>query len=268
MFYLQKPEFLKAELWEKEKKEYRIWIFLYGILLSLFLLLNFTQWILAIVTYNKELMSQNQFTTPLIFSIANFLLVSWTVINYFLTVYKSYKNKSFAFISGFTLFIFTIISFMNIISYLTLLFQDFSKTLENFKSITGIMLFTLTLISLLTIYPQRKVKLIKRMFLIAENYERAQKVAEELKNSDFEKMFGNFGAFGPNATRNPNQTASATGENVQNQPEEDLKSKEYREKLQSLSTEQIRKIAQKFQISGYESLSREKLIEILIKLNK
>ncbi|MEA4115658.1 hypothetical protein VBM87_02600 [Mycoplasma sp. 744] len=135
------------------------------------------------------------------------------------------------------------------------------------------------LLALMYIVFVSRLKKLKITSWRINQYENLKKTEEFLKNNPtdlnniFKNIFGNANVFYEdnkenNATDNITESKSTTQAN-ENLTEEEIKINQERKKLSELNNTTLYEIAQKLYISGYEQMSRDEIIETILKtLNK
>ncbi|MBN3535010.1 Rho termination factor N-terminal domain-containing protein [Mycoplasma procyoni] len=262
-FFSMKPQNDLKQLWEKEKKEYRPWIFGFLALAVIFVISSLSILILSII----KLTSATETNTG-VFVVASmlfFIFGTLGTVNYIIGLKKSYKEKNFARISPNS----TSSLFFGSFLYNLYFFGGISWQLQANISQPLYIVYLVSLpVAIGIILTNSKIRKICREFALVEAYEKAQ---EQLKNLNLDELlkdnaFGPLGEmFNQQHTKNTQEDQKAEPSNIHQETDEEIK---IRMKLEDLDLDQLHKLAQKLEISGYQEMSREELIKILIKLNK
>ena len=291
------------ELWKNEKSKYRVWILLFGIGIFLIFSLLLSSFILDLVdrpSIQQKLIDSNEsignmqqawsvfMPRFLILPIAQISILIFGLVYYITSIYNSYKMKTFARISLISTSIVSIgalLSLYNLITTFVIprggnLGERFSTPGELFRFINY---FIVIFVWISTV---GQVVRIRNSFLISER-------AEKLKNDPRYQAFlnGNFqqqpnSGFGfpfgfnqnPNqgfnnnteqgaANKNPeNSNASQGGKNNEVKAKVSEKSAN-EDKLSKMTLIQLKEVAKKLSISGYEKMNKKTLIETILRVS-
>ncbi|WP_033161360.1 Rho termination factor N-terminal domain-containing protein [[Mycoplasma] collis] len=267
------------ELWQNEPKKYRYWIIGQSITIILYFLIytiaaSFLLIYIAQSTGSENLKTNDNLNFYSKFSTWIFFIIPLIIISvyfYFKGLKLSYKNKNFIYLSSSSISLFSFLSVAFVFVYIIIIGTHFDvlKEIFSFKNIYlstySILNLILTIFGGITLFIHIGVKNIKKEFIIAFNQERMNQFNELLKsqNFDIEKMQNDL--FNMNKQNNP-QSKQNINEDDEKNKEKDVENKEF-EKLNKLPIEQLRKIAAQLEISGYETLTKEELIKIILKVN-
>ncbi|MDW2920929.1 Rho termination factor N-terminal domain-containing protein [Mesomycoplasma ovipneumoniae] len=247
-----------AELWKNEKKQYRIWIFSYPLLLLLLGVFLSVQLFLDLDIRN----------IGRAFSILSILFTVTSLFFYVYSVFTSYKAKDFAPL-GDRSFFFTFVSFstaaLSIINSTIVMIGNLSLNNQNFVAILTIQIILIGLIFVLIPFFLTKVLKIKSIFKLSRTLFIIEKRIDEMKKdpkaySEFMNIF-DLGHQNPMNAQQANNPENTQTQEAQNKP----KTKEERIKiaLEKLNLTQLHEIAQKLEISGFEQLKKQELIKLL-----
>ncbi|MCI8283394.1 hypothetical protein FEF31_01635 [Mesomycoplasma hyopneumoniae] len=257
-----------AELWKNEKKQYRIWIFTYPILLALLAILLGVQIILNFDSKRIEL----------ILSILSILFTGATLFFYIISLFISYKEKDFASLGNRSFFVNLIgfsLSLISILHSTVSMIKDLKKDDKYFILILVIQIILVGLVFFLIPYFYTRVLKIKSIFRLSHSIIIFEKQINELKNdpqtySKYMDIF-NMAQNNPHQT-NQNNTTNPSDLNVDNEinntkTEKPIsKTEKIRIALEKLPLTNLYEIAKKLEISGYQDLKKQELIELLIRI--
>lgn len=266
-----------SELWKNEKKQYRLWIFLYLAVLVLSLILITSE---VVILNSKN--EANPYLWTGIISISLFVI---SIINFAISIFQSYKNKSFISIGQYaflpTMFanLFSIGIGFYILSNIVIQGNTGAKISQDlYNSVTVITV--LLLLDLLLLFPflLRQVSKIRNEFRISYNSEQIEKQMEEIKNNPekynaFMNMFGQFGSFGQqtnSAKTNKNSYSTSDSKDESNFSTNNnfttKKEEQIYNKVNNLSITELHKLAQKLEISSYSEMDNKELVNIIVKI--
>ncbi|UWD33966.1 hypothetical protein [Mesomycoplasma molare] len=258
------------ELWKEEKK-HKPKLILLAILMIFILLISSALLISTSIFLTVEDQTfYNYEQNILLFSLLSMFIASFSFYSYISSIKKSYDNKNLAFISQRSYSLLFLLSFIfpiYLISYFVN--NDFLKNKSLFKTVEVILPFILTLILVLitwiTLFIFMNIRKIQKDFLIAHHTEQAKKVLENLP--ELNNIFDKFSSF--ENTDDLNKQKQKTSEDKQSKEENKFskEKEELKEKLQKLEIEKLRNIASKLEISGIENMSKEELIQIIVRLS-
>ncbi|MGZ9428980.1 hypothetical protein [Mycoplasma sp. 1012] len=267
-----KPEKTLQELWdEKDKYKNSLWFF--SSILILMIILSSALFVVTAIFYSNYSQEENTtfasfLQTILIFSVTSTFLISIVTFLFFNSFTKINKNKNFSFLGGLNLLSFYLIWIL--IWFVSLLIREpIIRNAANTKSfifITPIILFTiLAVFSLIMWYPWKLLRSIQRSFVLAYQYEQFQKFTQ---NFDLNAILKDFQKQNIYPNENIKEPLNKEGQTVEvTKEEQDPKKEELKQKLSKLDKAQLVKIAEKLQISGVDSLSKEELIKIIVRLS-
>ncbi|WP_027121408.1 Rho termination factor N-terminal domain-containing protein [Mycoplasma leonicaptivi] len=272
-----------GKLWSKEKSHFRIWIILFGVILSLIFIFSIIYPILMSVykhvfieefnktaknaqeaqnfsaSYNSLILSSSFFT------FANFLIILF----YWKSIYISYKKKDFQFISSGVLFA---TRFYGILLAIVLIFGGRGNLPTNQiqkifygLNIAETILWVITGLVFGYIVSRIRFLFVSQSFR-AKIKEQEKNFAEFIKNyqedpnftSNLQDFTGNLNSF-MNFDKN---TQTTNNEDITKKTSSNIsKKKQEIEKLSNLSIERLHLIAQKLNIFGYQEMTKDELIE-------
>ncbi|CAM9096638.1 Rho termination factor N-terminal domain-containing protein [Mycoplasma marinum] len=281
------------EMWKNEPNKFRQWIILLGASLLIFATLLVISIILVSTNISSirsdllDIMQKNisvndwdqnsaeSGVNHFIYfrligaSVFMAILIIVGLVLYGITVYKAYKNKTFSKISGFTIYFSEFVGFLAMI----LMVYQFS-TMVSFTQImkenSGIIVWVSAQVFSITLFVFAwQVSRIRKQFAYAE------KIEEMKKNPQFQEMQAqmqnlfaqaqqNSGNYGPTAgktTQNDNSNSSPI-----NAEASEIKESPEVTELKKLKIEELRNIAFQLSISGYDKMSKDELIEIIIRV--
>lgn len=266
-----------SELWEKEKKEYRIWIIAWIAILFIFLALIFSSSIVFWINkeeYCQFLVETGKISTTeakqiiqanWIYNLITTIIITTIIGYYYYSIFNSYKNKNFAFLKN-NLIIFLL--FLCIFHLSSAIFSSVKRTQSSVSDIISISSSAYLVIASLLSFS--KINKINKIFRQSLNKEYLEKQIEELKKMNIFQD-GKFDPFN-NAFFNPNNNDNNVGEQSAEPKEktnaEDILEIEKINKLKELKIEQLHKMAQTLEISGFENMTKEELAKIIAKLTK
>ena len=262
------------DLWEQDRKWFNLWILGFFVCLLVLLALN----IVIIAQYaldasgiktryselliansndvkNADLYAENYWRYGIIDGSINSAIVAITIYSLIHSFILSYRRKSFSSISTWpTLFVFiqAIYSFFSLFKLLI-----YGITLKTSFEITwaNIISFSLSFVYLLTWFIfSRNVALIRRIFFFSE------KMSE--MNNIYSEMFNN----GHTHVHNQESTLNNSTNNSNSENNSDYKNNQTWLRIYNLGDEQLKELAKKLSISGYESMSKDELVKIIFEI--
>lgn len=279
MDYLNLKELVhksEKEIFEEEKTFRKVFIAFLACLLFLFSLFltsgilaaidwanpDFTNKIMnSLMENNPEALDSwiqwemnNKFSSWVIspFISASVILISG--VFFVISLLKSYKQKTFKFLSTFSSFLVGFMAFMavtNLFWSLIVITNWGSTTLYDFIIISWIAASSTIII---WFFVSRNISLIKRITMISIQREQNANFMSELM-----KRNGNA-----SSQYQSNNKTTTFGTNKQNTNKENPEVVKYKEKLNKLNEKDLQKIAQKLYIAGSESIEKEELINIIL----
>lgn len=271
-----------SELWKNEKKQYRLWIFSYLAALVFSLILITIQ--VIILNWNNTSQKTGFLPTGGVLSV---ILLLFSVINFIVSVFQSYKNKSFiligqnAFIPTILAHIFSIGIAIYALSDIILPGNDGNKIDQGlYDWLTIVTSFLLIHSLLLFPFLLRQVSKIRNEFRISYNSEQIEKQMEEIKKNPeqynaFMNIFGQFGSFSQNSnstnTTHTTQNSNTNDSKEQKNPSSNSqftnkKEEQIFNKVSALSITELYRLAEKLEISSYKEMSTKELISIIVKI--
>ncbi|MDW2834436.1 Rho termination factor N-terminal domain-containing protein [Mesomycoplasma ovipneumoniae] len=250
-----------AELWKNEKKQYRIWIFSYPVLLLLLSVFLSVQLFLDLDIKN----------IGRAFSILSILFTAANLFFYVYSIFTSYKAKDFAPI-GDRSFFFSFVSFssaaLSIINSTVVIIGNLSLNNQNFAVILTIQIILIALIFVLIPFFYTKVLRIKSIFKLSRTLVIIEKRIDEMKKdpkafSEFMNIF-DLGHQNPMNSQQANNLENTQTQKAQNKPQ--TKEEKIKIALEKLDLTQLQEIAQKLEISGFEQLKKQELIKLLTQI--
>ncbi|MGL5590975.1 MAG: hypothetical protein ACRDCH_02800 [Metamycoplasmataceae bacterium] len=259
-----------SELWEEEKK-YRWWIIGFATSLVVLFLLNLIFIIFAyvnetaLITAFKGFANTNENQAKELFETITIFCLMWTIafflssIAFIYSIFNSYKIKSFEKLDSFSSFFLGFQTFYSFLSIFNLRNPDYND--NTFM----ILYFMLPLLSApVWLLLARQVKKIKRSFFIAKRQEEItafyQANQGQMGNNGFQSPFG-F-PFQQPAQQEPINASQVVDENFE------AKQDPKYSKLEKMSLEQLRKIADRLSISGIEEMTKPELIKIILSVTQ
>lgn len=255
------------ELWKNEKKQYRIWIFTYPVLLFLLVALLGVQ---LFLNFDTKSLAR-------VFSILSILFTGATLSFYLVSLFISYREKDFASI-GNRSFLVTFVAFMSaslsiIISTVSMV-SDLKPENENFVAILVIQIILFGLVFILIPYFYSKVLKIKSIFRLSRSIIVFEKQISELKKDPqaFSKFMNIFDLSEENIKNinininNGSSTNDNTNSEEQTKKKPASKSEKIKKALEKLALSNLHEIAQKLEISGYQDLKKPELIDLLTRI--
>ncbi|TQF63894.1 hypothetical protein BA183_03890 [Mycoplasmopsis bovis] len=202
----------------------------------------------------------------------------------FISVLQGYKKKNFAKIYTWPLTIYFIILFVNIWNSVSAIIQGRDINASGIKDFSTYILVRMILTILFTIILAvayfvfvRKYMFIKAAYITVQKYEEAQKQLED--NPELRELVQNIqAAFGGDLSSKTNESGSysAEGENESEEfnektddnnnevnPAKIAREKNY-ERLMNLPNEKLYDAAQKLYISGYQSMEKAALANLIL----
>ena len=284
------------ELWKNEKSKYRHWILLFGIGILIVFALQLTSFILNMTSVNQiknalskaeqeayPNLSQTQIQTSvnyiftrtfMIFPIIQFSFVGLGILYFITTVYHSYKKHSFARISQWATMVIGIGAFIAIYQLLNMAWSSSSRIVINESFRGGIFQF-INYFLVIGVYFGTSVKVsrIRREFAISERVEKLkndpmfQQQMEAYKNM-MQNGGMQMGPMGPivnpqTATKTNNN--SNTGNASTSQVDKPKISKEEKD-LNNMTIVQLREVAKKLLISGFEKMKKPEIIKAILRV--
>ncbi|MGL5617945.1 MAG: Rho termination factor N-terminal domain-containing protein [Metamycoplasmataceae bacterium] len=260
-----------SELWEEEKK-YRWWIIGFAASLVVLFLLNVSFVVFAyvnedsLITAFKSFYQTNQEAqAKQLFETITITCITWTIalflgsIAFIYSIYNCYKIKSFEKLDSFSSF------FLGFQTFYSLFFVFNYRNGEFFDNTFMIFYFVLPLLSIpVWLLLARQVKRIKRSFFIAKRQEEItafyQSNQEQIVNNGFQSPFG-F------PFQQPTQQSPVDANQVVDEHFEVKQDPKYF-KLEKMSLEQLRKIADRLSISGIDEMTKPELIKIILSVTQ
>lgn len=255
------------ELWKNEKKQYRIWIFTYPVLLFLLVALLGVQ---LFLNFDTKSLAR-------VFSILSILFTGATLSFYLVSLFISYKEKDFANI-GNRSFLVTFVAFMSaslsiIISTVSMV-SDLKPENENFVAILVIQIILFGLVFILIPYFYSRVLKIKSIFRLSRSIIVFEEQISELKKDPqaFSKFMNIFDLSDENIKNinininNGSSTNDNTNSEEQTEKKPTSKSEKIKKALEKLALSNLYEIAQKLEISGYQDLKKPELIDLLTRI--
>ncbi|MGL5733107.1 MAG: Rho termination factor N-terminal domain-containing protein [Metamycoplasmataceae bacterium] len=260
-----------SELWEEEKK-YRWWIIGFAISLVILFLLNLIFLVLvyvnkdSLITFFKGLPESSQLKAESFFNNLALSSVFYTSallfcsISFIYSIYISYKIKSFEKLNSFAsiwLGIQTFFGFYSLFSFI----MTFNNGETFFGNTFMIINFVLPILSIpVWLLLARQVRKIKRSFFIAKRQEEISAFYQanqgQMGNNGFQSPFG-F-PFQQQAQQGPIDVNQVVDEHFE------VKQDPKYSKLEKMTIEQLRKIADKLSVSGIEEMSKPELIKTIL----
>ncbi|AJR12162.1 50S ribosomal protein L20/uncharacterised domain fusion protein [Mesomycoplasma dispar] len=255
------------ELWKNEKKQYRIWIFTYPVLLFLLVALLGVQ---LFLNFDTKSLAR-------VFSILSILFTGATLSFYLVSLFISYREKDFASI-GNRSFLVTFVAFMSaslsiIISTVSMV-SDLKPENENFVAILVIQIILSGLVFILIPYFYSRVLKIKSIFRLSRSIIVFEEQISELKKDPqaFSKFMNIFDLSEENIKNinininNGSSTNDNTNSEEQTEKKPTSKSEKIKKALEKLALSNLHEIAQKLEISGYQDLKKPELIDLLTRI--
>lgn len=292
------------ELWKDEKSKYRHWIILFGISIIIIFALLLTALILNAVhgdsikeslfnwgngkinfngiktgnneQYNIDLNAWSNHYWKfniIITQSVKIIIVLIGIILYFSTVQKAYKNKTFSHLSSWATMAIGIGALMG-------MWQLFSLFNNNaiFSYSEGIYDFILYILPIgIFIFVSRPVVVIKRKFAYSEKIEsiknspQYQQMKQQMNGQTGPTQPNNMGPMGPMGQPFPNgSTPKEAGKSTQPQPvKKELTASERRTKeLMNMKLEDLKEVAKKLSISGYDIMSKKETVEAIVRITE
>ncbi|TQC54021.1 hypothetical protein E1I18_01010 [Mycoplasmopsis mucosicanis] len=267
-------------LWENEPTKFRKFIIgstVSSIIISLFYFLNFLLGIIDTFYFEgksfKDLTGANSF--DLFFSILLVGAVIYFSIDWVISVFKSYKNKSFRFLSNNTLIFYGILSFVAVLQLISLFFTKLNNSNQQLNPVRIINLVTQVFLNVLLVVFYyvffRKTKKIYVLFAQVHQHE------EMMKQPEYKQLVESVQDLINNANNAASSSSASQSESQQNQNDEEeaiivnaAKEKEdkYYKRLLELPNEKLFEIAKKLSISGYETMEKEELARTIITITQ
>ncbi|MCR8613217.1 MAG: Rho termination factor N-terminal domain-containing protein [Mycoplasma sp.] len=291
----------KNELWKNEPNKYRHWIILlvislisvvaFGITAITLIYVNKSEYVKNIVSYFQS--GRNSLTIseaerylfwqmvlmPII--IISLLLIGF--VFFVKSLFITYKTKDFSKLSNFVL---TFGFFVGLLSLMDIIWLSIRGRLY-FMNTGFTFLFLITPLSIFYGFTSFKVSSIRRIFLISDRIEKIkndpnfQKMQEMMKNNPngfpnqnmYNPMQGNQnmnttnnGAFGPVPVGSNSQSPNQSPNQAQNIEIPLTQEQKDRKELSELTLSQLKEIAKKLSISGYEKMKRKEITDIIIRI--
>ncbi|VEU59446.1 Rho termination factor N-terminal domain-containing protein [Mesomycoplasma neurolyticum] len=277
LFNNQKDFETVLKLWEKEPKKFRIWIIMQSIAIALYSIIYITTFILLIVSIamNKNAPEENRLSNINFTIFFFFPLLVLSLYSHFKNLRLSYIKRNFMYLSGAALSFFSFISvgFLIFQAIVLMVHRDVFFAALSFQnnivfSWFMVLYIILTIFGISTFFIHQAVRNIKKQFIIADQNEKINQFNELLKTQkpDFENFFENI------FSEQKNQPKNQTNDKKNKSPESGINEEREKEtlkyqKLNKLTLEQLRKIAKDLEISGYQTLTRDELIKIILKIS-
>ncbi|MBG0730688.1 hypothetical protein [Mycoplasma sp. 'Moose RK'] len=260
-----------SDLWQNEKKLYRVWIFTYPVLLVLMGILLFVQLFL-----NFDLRSWGR-----TISILSIILIILTLFYYVISIFSSYRMKDFASIgnqSFVTVFFAHVLSSISILNSTILMVWHLTPQSDSFIGILITQILLIPLNFFVIPYFYKKVIKIKSIFKLSHSLQVFEKQMEQMKKDPqtYSKVMDIFSfaeSKNSNFAKTNQDTEKQNPQSVENSDSQNneinlrqSKEEEIRLRLQKLEAPVLQKLAQKLEISGYTELKKEELINLLVRI--
>ncbi|MXR05833.1 hypothetical protein DR082_01235 [Mycoplasma flocculare] len=255
-----------AELWKNEKKQYRIWIFSYPILLAL----------LAILLGVRLFLNFDIKSFGLVSSILSILFTAATLFFYIISLFISYKEKDFSMIGNRSFFVNLVafsLSVLSIVNSTIAIINDLNTGDKNFALILAIQIILVSLIFILIPYFYTRVLKIKSIFKLSHSIITFEQQISELKKDPqaFSKFMNIFDLNQDVANLSKNGNSAnfdfdASQDLEQNNKKPRTKNEKIKITLEKLPFTNLHEIAEKLEISGYQDLKKQELIELLTRI--
>ncbi|QKT05630.1 hypothetical protein [Mycoplasma sp. OR1901] len=270
------------ELWKHEKKDFRIYFILYAVAITLLSLIWFT-WFIIILAAKDQYLSLVAETTkdmkqpgnPIDYYKAEliqqtFYAISLIAMNvsYIMSIFKSYKNKNFKYISSWVQLIYYALAIWKVIGFIVSITQNsFVGMGNNYLSIISLVFNILSLLIFMVIifFLHGKLNKIQRAFKYIEYV----KTMEEYQKAFMENIRSN-NPFGPstfNADPASNEEKNKESKTQSTKTDDYLNSENYK-KIIELPREQLNDIAKKLNVFGYEEMEKEELAKLIYNITK
>ncbi|ADQ90576.1 Putative uncharacterized protein [Mesomycoplasma hyopneumoniae 168] len=214
----------------------------------------------------------------LILSILSILFTGATLFFYIISLFISYKEKDFASLGNRSFFVNLIgfsLSLISILHSTVSMIKDLKKDDKYFILILVIQIILVGLVFFLIPYFYTRVLKIKSIFRLSHSIIIFEKQINELKNDPqtYSKYMDIFSMAQNNPHQtNQNNTTNPSDLNVDNEinnakTEKPIsKTEKIRIALEKLPLTNLYEIAKKLEISGYQDLKKQELIELLIRI--
>ncbi|WP_322876497.1 Rho termination factor N-terminal domain-containing protein [Mycoplasmopsis felis] len=262
-----------SELWKAHNKEFKLWVFLYLVLIFLTTLLP-TIYLIYLGSARHEYIEmqkrltelsnnelypssvyESQYIREIVLTTFQNLFYWFVVVVFILSIKNSIKNKNFSYLSSWVIWLTWIMGLIHIIRAIIFLSSSFDTTILKEFSIS-MFLFSINIINvilyfILIVFVDRKVKAVKKAFV----YIQTIKAMEELSKEYMENIrTGN--PYAPSGFKTETKKEEKNQENIED-------SFEYK-KLNDLTQEELHSIAKKLNIVGYDELTKDELIKKIL----
>ncbi|WBP84098.1 hypothetical protein [Mycoplasmopsis edwardii] len=277
IFRLNLYDIDKVDLWKNEKSHFRIWIIIFSVfwtlisLLSLSILIYMLADKTAIVNFLHDglsktnekpslSMAERAFWTRFIIEFISASIPVSILVTFGISIFKSYKTKTFINISSWALIVSKIHGFLSIINLIS--FFTSGNKISDQKTFQVVYLVITLIIVVLSIFQlfvvSWNITQIKRLFIMKEMEIKAKEFMEQFNKSIQNNEFQN--AFGMNVNPFNNVKEEVKTEEAQ---EVDKAKEEAVKKILELPNEQLYKMAEMLNIFGYKEMTKEELAEII-----
>ena len=300
-FLMQKDIPVISDLWKNEVNKYRLWIILFfaGILIIaaltlIYIILRATGITHDIIqqfmnSFNKNSKISNQITYDkahlkywslmIIWPSIVFAFISLSIILATITIKTAYKHHNFGLISWAAILI---IQMCAILALINIFYFWIGRGVTNVTtSSSNIFYIIVMFLYVPVLYFTNRVSRIRKLFLLSirmeklksdPNYQNMQQQMQQFMNNA-----GNRSPFGFNPSNNSNNRSTSNPVNtntpttnkskplVKNTPQNGPVLSEADKQLSKLRIAQLREIAKKLYISGYDTMSKQELISSIKK---
>ncbi|VEU75550.1 Uncharacterised protein [Mycoplasmopsis maculosa] len=201
-----------------------------------------------------------------LFTLPSFVIVIFTlsIVYISISIAKGKKEKDFSNLAGWPVIAYLVTFINSIIFVITLVFTRF----ENIDAIS-IIRITIQVISAITtivfyLLFIRRYMWVKSSYIVVKQYLESIRIQNELKNDpNFQNIFSFINRYSEN-NNNFEEESKNNNNNSSELSEKEAKRKENFDKLMELPNEKLFDAAKGLFISGYETMSKEKLVNILL----
>ncbi|WP_027120364.1 MFS transporter [Mycoplasmopsis lipofaciens] len=276
------------KLWAMEKKRFRPFIIASIFAFAFLTIVAILNWLFPLALNNiwkkanSAAFSDNSgkididklqyvFNSTVIWS-SIFVFAAIAMLVYFIIgISKSYKSKTFIKLYNWPIAVYGVYTFFQIIwlfwSFRVLIHPQTISMEEVYYKIYSSLTAVLTILFYFLFV--RQMKYIKFAFLNVERVKQLKRFEEEMKQYDKNNIFNNLFGFNPSQNNEKNDSNN-TKNNVEEAEIVDEKSKQRKDnfdKLIKLPNEKLYLAAQKLYIHGYEKMSKEELVNLILDIN-